>query len=103
MFAPSYVKEVRHLIKHAHKVLRYQRDLLKDAEISATEEQIAKLQRAANERNEEAVQHEAEQLDKQLTKIAPPRDHPGWRENCEVLLVAILIAVGIRAYYLQPF
>jgi len=26
-----------------------------------------------------------------------------WRENCEVILVAIVVAVGIRSYFLQPF
>ena len=26
-----------------------------------------------------------------------------WRENCEVILVAIIVAVGIRSYFLQPF
>jgi signal peptidase I len=27
----------------------------------------------------------------------------GWRENVEVFLVAIVIAAGVRAYFLQPF
>jgi signal peptidase I len=27
----------------------------------------------------------------------------GWRENCEVFLVAIVIALGVRTYFLQPF
>src|SRR5439155_1196419 len=26
-----------------------------------------------------------------------------WQENCEVILVAIVVAVGIRSYFLQPF
>ena len=26
-----------------------------------------------------------------------------WRENCEVILVAIIVAIGIRSYFLQPF
>jgi len=27
----------------------------------------------------------------------------GWRENCEVILVAIVVAVGVRSYFIQPF
>ena len=28
---------------------------------------------------------------------------PGWRENCEVFLVAIVVAVAVRTFFLQPF
>jgi len=34
--------------------------------------------------------------------VTPQKDQ-GWRENCEVFLVAIVVALGVRTYFLQPF
>src|SRR5437773_1460298 len=36
-------------------------------------------------------------------KVLPLAVQSHWRENCEVILVAIVVAVGIRSYFLQPF
>ena len=38
-----------------------------------------------------------------LHKLTPVTWEAHWRENCEVILVAIIVAVGIRSYFLQPF
>jgi signal peptidase I len=35
--------------------------------------------------------------------LIKPTTEAGWRENCEVFLVAIVIALGVRTYFLQPF
>ena len=40
---------------------------------------------------------------KTLHKLTPVTWESHWRENCEVILVAIVVAVGIRSYFLQPF
>ena len=42
-------------------------------------------------------------LDAQLHKLTPVTWESHWRENVEVILVAIVVAVGIRSYFLQPF
>ena len=36
-------------------------------------------------------------------KVQPPREYQGIRENVELFVVAIVLALGIRAFYLQPF
>jgi signal peptidase I len=33
----------------------------------------------------------------------PPRSFPKWRENVEVLVVAISMAMACRTYFIQPF
>ncbi len=33
----------------------------------------------------------------------PTPKEAAWRENIEVILVAIVVAVGVRSYFLQPF
>jgi signal peptidase I len=42
-------------------------------------------------------------LDAKLHDLTPVTWESSWRENCEVVLVAIIIAVAIRSYFLQPF
>lgn len=102
-FTPRYVKEARHLAEAARRVLRYRLDLLPEERIAEVEARIAELERAAKSRNRDAVRAASAALDKTVGRVAPPRSHPGWRENCEVILVAIVIAAGVRAYLLEPF
>src|SRR6202030_3555453 len=61
------------------------------------------LRAALRKRDHNRIQSEAEALDEKLHKLAPVTWESHWRENCEVILVAIVVAVGIRSYFLQPF
>lgn len=101
--SPRYVREARELLKSAQKLLDYKRDLWSDATVSEFEGQMAKLNAAAMRRDEAATQEEAKKLDQLAGKNSPPPADAGWRENCEVFLVAIIIALGVRTYFLQPF
>ncbi|SPE62873.1 Signal peptidase I (modular protein) [Verrucomicrobia bacterium] len=44
-----------------------------------------------------------EKLETVANKWLKPYPHPVWRENIEVLLVALAVAMGIRTFFLQPF
>ena len=44
-----------------------------------------------------------EALEQVATKWIKPYPHAAWRENVEVLLVALAVAMGIRTFFLQPF
>src|SRR5260370_36990504 len=44
-----------------------------------------------------------ERLEALVAEHAPSHREAGWRENCEVILVAIVVAVGVRSYSIQPF
>src|SRR5207237_7512450 len=50
-----------------------------------------------------AVQQNSERLDALVAEHSPSHREAGWRENCEVILVAIVVAVGVRSYFIQPF
>src|ERR1700730_7030676 len=103
MFTPSYIKHGRLLLRHAQKYLRYKNDLL----AASTREELAaatqNLRAALRKHDHNRIQSEAEALDEKLHKLAPVTWESHWRENCEVILVAIVVAVGIRSYFLQPF
>jgi len=104
MFTPKWKKEALHLVKAAKKFIDYKRDLLtpeRVAEINFRREDL----RAAIKAKDQAMVKEAS---KQLTAMcenALPREKPqgAFEENVEVMFVAIVIALGLRAYYLQPF
>src|SRR5438874_10993310 len=61
------------------------------------------LREALWQRDRERIHSTADALDKTLHRLTPVTWESHWRENCEVILVAIVVAIGIRSYYLQPF
>jgi signal peptidase I len=103
MFTPGYIKHGRLLVRHAEKLLRYRKDVLKESVISDFKAQMEKLSKALTDRDEKAVKAESEQLHALYLQHMPTPKDAVWRENIEVILVAIVVAVGIRSYFLQPF
>ena len=90
--------------KHVRKLLNAERDLLPPVAIAGLTEAIASMTGALNSNpSVEALQKEMTSLEKAASKWLKPYPHPAWRENVEVLLVAIAVAMGIRTFFLQPF
>ena len=58
---------------------------------------------AIKDRNESAVKDESDKLHTLYTQHLPAPKDAAWRENVEVILVAVVVAIGIRSYFLQPF
>ena len=103
MFTRRYIKHGKLLIRHAEKLLRYRKDVLSESTIADLKTQIERLRHAIKERNETAVKENSDKLHTLYTQHLPaPRD-AAWRENVEVILVAVVVAIGIRSYFLQPF
>src|SRR6476659_4883244 len=103
MFQPRYVKHSHLLIRHAEKLIRYRRDRLRPETIGELRAQIDKVQAAIKARDNRGTHEESERLDALLNTHTPPHKDAVWRENVEVILVAIVVAVGIRSYFIQPF
>ncbi|MES2995965.1 MAG: signal peptidase I [Verrucomicrobiota bacterium] len=104
MFAPKWKKDALHLAKGARKFVNYKRDLLKQERLVEIESRRDDLLAAIKTKDAEKVA-EASKFLRAECENALPREKPlGWlEENVEVLFVAIVIALGLRAYYLQPF
>ncbi len=103
MFAPRHVKHSRLLLRHARKYLRYKNDRLSGSDREEIVAGIGNLRDALRRRDHEKTHKAADALDKTLHRLTPVTWESHWRENCEVILVAIVVAVGIRSYFLQPF
>src|SRR5437588_2401392 len=103
MFRARSIKHARLLIRHAEKLIRYRRDVLSETASTDIRQQIETLERAIKEREPPAVRENSERLDALVAEHSPSHREAGWRENCEVILVAIVVAVGVRSYFIQPF
>jgi signal peptidase I len=100
---PKFVKQGRLYIKEAEKRLAYNRDRWTPEVIGNFEGEIARLTDAVKSRDEAAVKVCEQSLDKLCGQHCPLGPNAGIAENVEVILVAIIVALGIRTYFLQPF
>lgn len=102
-FAPKHVRQGRQFVKDARKLLAYKRDVWTAAQVADFESGIGELEVAVKGGGKDQVENAAKSLDTMCGKNLPPVQDAGWRENCEVFLVAIVVALGVRTYFLQPF
>jgi signal peptidase I len=103
MFTSRHVKHSRLLLRHARKYLRYKDDRLSVSDREQIVAGMKSLRDALRQKDRERIHGTADALDKMLHRLTPVTWESHWRENCEVILVAIVVAVGIRSYFLQPF
>ncbi len=103
LFSPRYLNEGREMLKAFQKMLCYRRDLLKPKDLEAIETGMGCLEKALKEKNQEEVEKATKTVDDLFSMRFPSPNDGGLREHCEVLLVAIVIAIGVRTFFLQPF
>ena len=104
MFTPKWKKEAQHLVKGAKKFIDYKRDLLKPDRVAEINSRLADLIVAIKSKDVAKTSDASKQI-RAVCENSLPQEKPlGWfEENVEVMFVAIVIALGLRAYYLQPF
>ena len=103
MFTKKYVKHGHLLIRHAEKLVRYRRDVLTEIAITDFDRQIGALRQSLKERDAAKAKEESDRLHDLYTKYLPAPKDASWRENVEVILVAVVVAIAVRSYFLQPF
>jgi signal peptidase I len=92
------------LLKGSKKFLHYKRDLLTQDRIDEIESRRADLKAAIKSKDLDAVKETSKQVHNTCEKSLAHYKSPTWlEENIEVFWVAIVVALGIRAYFLQPF
>jgi signal peptidase I len=103
VLTPRYVQDSETLIKAAKRILNYRKDVAAADQLEAARAGIAKVRNAIKQRSAPAVKEAEKPLVEVLTKIDPPRPNSWIRDNVELIVVVVAIALGLRAYYLQPF
>ena len=103
IFKPRYLKRAKLLRKGVVKFLSYKKDLISEKLFSEITAALEDFDGAVESRDKERIKLAAKELTKLCEQSVPPPSNPIIRENLEVILVAIIIAVGIRTYCVQPF
>ena len=89
--------------KHYRRQLAAQRDLLSAQAIAAVQLKLDELSAAITEGHTGRMNIKMEELQFAAEKWIKPYPNAAWRENVEVLLVALAVAMAIRTFFLQPF
>ena len=71
--------------------------------LSAVQLKLDELRAAIQEGHSGRINIKAEELQFAAEKWIKPYPNAAWRENVEVLLVALAVAMAIRTFFLQPF
>ena len=100
---PGYMKNGHAVLKNAKKLLNFKRDVLTPRELAGVKVEIEALQKAIYSRNSTAIERAASALDTHFAAHYPPAKHAALRENTEAILIVLVILLGIRTYFLQPF
>ncbi len=104
MFSPAWKKNAEFLVKGARKFVNYKRDLLTEDKVAEIESRREDLIKAIKLKDKAKVDEASKQLRATCEHSLPRLKPQSWfEENVEVMFVAIVIALGLRAYYLQPF
>src|SRR5260370_15639972 len=101
MFAPRYLKHSRLLLRHAQKYLRYKRDIMDTETYDIVAGDILRLDAALRQHDRKQIESRAEELDAKLHQLTPVTWESHWRENVEVILVAIVAAIGTPSDFLR--
>jgi signal peptidase I len=103
-FLSKTARQATAMRHHVEKHLQHQRDILSPQAVAALESAIAVLRQAVDGgAGKEALEKEMEKFEEAANKWLKPYPNAAWRENIEVLLVALAVAMGIRTFFLQPF
>ncbi|MEP4078091.1 signal peptidase I [Haloferula sp.] len=101
---PRWKKEAKHLFKGSKKFIHYKRDLLKEDRVDEIESRRGDLLTAMKAGDKEAAAEAGKQLRATCEQAMPMSTRQNaWEENVEVIFVALVVALGLRAYVLQPF
>lgn len=99
------LENAKHLLHMADKVLKFRSDILAQGDIKEIELHVENLKNECKgSKDVKLLKELIAKLDKVLRKVGKGIYPMGpWAENIEIFLVASILAIGIRAFFLQPF
>ena len=97
------VRDALTVHKHFCRMLSAQRDILKPAEIAGVQVKLDELLAAIEDGHTGRINIKVDELQQAADKGLKHYPSAGTRENVEVLLVALAVAMAIRTFFLQPF
>ncbi len=102
-FTPRYLKQAKLLHKGVTRFLDYKRDILPPAKVEEISGLRAQLTAAMKARDETKIGELHDTINTVCERAMPNLKNSDIADNVEVFFVAIVVALGIRAYIAQPF
>lgn len=103
-FLSAKVRHATEMCKHVQKLLRAQEDILPPATVQEVAAALDQARSAIDSHADDAtLAARIKELEQVATAKLRKYPNPELRENVEVLLVAIAVAMAIRTFFLQPF
>lgn len=96
-------KRAYETIRQATHLENMRADLISDQDRMQIEEAKKKVRSDLTARNSSALEVSIGELYKLIAEHSPTYRFAGIRENVEIFAVAIVVAMGFRSYFLQPF
>jgi len=87
----------------AHHVRHMRGDIAPEAQLEELTAAENDLREAWEHKNEEELTAAATRINAAISAIYPPVRFPRIRENVEVFVVALAVAMAFRTYFIQPF
>lgn len=97
------LKRLRILIREARHVRNLKEDIAEPRRLRNLLEACGKAERIAKARDWAAMDASAHELEHAIRPLCPSRPHAAIRENIEIILVAVAVAMAFRTYFIQPF
>ncbi len=97
------LKTGREMVRQARRLRDYRGDILTDTELRKLAEAEQGLRIALESEDMDLIRKERDLLAGHIVRMTPIRSLPGLRDNFEILVVAVAVAMGFRAYFVQPF
>ena len=94
------VQQAQHVVRHA---LNMREDIAPAEHVAAARAADGRLEQCWAARDWAAMEAACEEALAAAEQLLPPHPFPKWRENVEVLVVAIALAMACRTYFIQPF
>ncbi len=98
-----YGKLVKHLQREARHARNMREDVAPPQQLDALTAAEQLLREAWQARDPGRLDAAAEQASTAIAALYPPRRLPRLRENLEILVVALAIAMAFRTFFIQPF
>ena len=102
-FFYARVRQAIATCKHVRRLLHHQRDILSPEANDKIEGAIQAVRNAIADRADRAgLEQQVRALEEAANSELRPYPNAAWRENIEVLLVALTVAMAVRTFILQP-
>ncbi|MDD5482663.1 MAG: signal peptidase I [Kiritimatiellae bacterium] len=96
-------RQAVHLLRSARHIWRLREDVAVPADLQRMEASMRDLSGRLKEKDWPGAERAFPVLAEAIRKLNPPRPYAVLRENIEVLVVALAVAMAFRTYFVQPF